>query len=39
MAEKETLYVKLDRKRMSPTESICMREGYNREHSGAGLLK
>ena len=24
-AEKETLYMELDRKRVSPTESICMR--------------
>lgn len=37
-AVKETLQVKPDRKRMSPTESIGMGEACNREHSGAGLL-
>ncbi len=28
----------IDRKPMSPTESISMEETYNGEHSGAGLL-
>ena len=37
-AVKETLQVKPDRKRMSPTESIGIGEACNREHSGAGLL-